>query len=276
MNDDPHTATNLAWWNERVPVHAASTLYDLDGYVTDPSRRSGVVTHDAALVGDVAGARLVHLQCHIGTDTLSWARSGAGVTGLDFSEPALAVARDLFERCATPGRFVAGTVDDAPTLLGATYDVVYASVGALNWLPDIAAWARTVAALLAPGGRLFVRDCHPVLFTLDDTRDDDLLTPFCPYFETAEALTWSDTGTYADDTAGLAHGETAEWNHGLAETVMAVLDAGLELVHLAEYTEIEWKALDHLVDAGDGRWRLPDHQHGFVPLMFSILARAPA
>ena len=146
-------------------------------------------------------------------------------------------------------------------------------MGALNWLPDIDEWAAVVAALLRPGGRLYVRDCHPVLFTLDDERTDGVLVPVYPYFETAEPVVIDSPETYTDgDVSARVHTRTAEWNHGLGEIVTALIDAGLRVDRLAEHTEVEWRALPHMVDAGGGRWRLPDHQHDRVPLMFSVLA----
>jgi hypothetical protein len=136
----------------------------------------------------------------------------------------------------------------------------------LNWLPDITEWATVVAALLRPGGRLYVRDCHPALFTLDDGRTDGLLVPVLPYFETPEPVVLDSPGTYTDgDASTLVHTTTAEWNHGLGQIVTALIGAGLRIDRLTEHIEAEWRALPHMVEAGDGRWRLPDHQHGRLP-----------
>jgi hypothetical protein len=128
-------------------------------------------------------------------------------------------------------------------------------------------------ALLRPGGRLYVRDCHPVLFTLDDERSDGVLAPVYPYFETVEPLVLDSPETYTDgDVSTRVHTRTAEWNHGLGEVVTALVAAGLRIDVLAEHTVVDWRALPHMVDAGGGRWRLPDEQHGMVPLMFSVQA----
>lgn len=155
---DAFRQANQANWNERTHIHAASRLYHLDGYIADPHKISGVVQFDMPDLGDVSGKTLLHLQCHIGTDTLSLARLGATVTGIDFSPDAITVARQLSAACETPARFEVAELYDTPNVIRETFDIVYTGVGALTWLPDIAAWGRVVAALLKPGGMLFVRD----------------------------------------------------------------------------------------------------------------------
>ena len=164
---DQFRGTNLENWEDRVPLHAASHGYGLDRYRTDPDHISTIVAFDRDYVGDVGGARLLHLQCHIGTDTISWARLGAEATGVDFSPGSLGVARALSKESGTPARFVLSEFYEAPAAIPSeTFDVVYTGVGALNWLPDIAGWARVVAGFLAPGGLFYIRENHPVLWAL--------------------------------------------------------------------------------------------------------------
>ena len=157
-----------------------------------------------------------------------------------------------------------------PELLGADFDLVYTGVGALNWLPDIAGWARVVAALLRPGGRLYVRDGHPMLNTLHDGVDDDVLRVTLPYFE-GQVLRWFSDKTYTDGPP-VGSPEQFEWNHGLGEIVQAVIDAGLRVTALREHREREWQALAHLVEGADGKWRLAE-QPDRLPLMFTLEAR---
>src|SRR4051794_13494408 len=177
-----YRTVNLANWNERAPAHAASPDYAVDRFVADPSHLSHVVRFDLPRLGDVAGLRGVHLQCHIGTDTLSLARLGATMTGLDFSPASLAQARRLAAAAGPPVDYVESDVYGAADALGAgAFDLVYTGVGALCWLPDIDRWARTVAALLHPGGRLFLREGHPVLWAVADPRPDGLLVLEHPY-----------------------------------------------------------------------------------------------
>jgi SAM-dependent methyltransferase len=270
--DEPRRA-NRDNWDDRVPIHWASPVYDVAGFVAEPERLSDVVAFDAPLVGDVSGKRLLHLQCHLGKDTLSWARLGAEVTGVDFSEPAIAAARRLSAESGTPGRFVVAELYDSPRLLPEVFDVVYTGVGAVNWLPDIRLWAQVVAGFLAPGGSFFIREGHPMLWGLD-WRDDEALVVRYPYFETAAPLAWDDASTYAGPGT-VQHSRTYEWNHGLGEVATALLDTGLAITGLREYRELEWQGLPHMTQGEDGRWRLPESQRDLVPLMYSISARKP-
>jgi SAM-dependent methyltransferase len=271
---DEHRAANLASWDERVAIHAASRLYGVDRFLADPQALSGVVSFDAPRVGDVRGKSLLHLQCHFGLDTLSWARLGANVTGLDFSSVALDQARRLSEAGGLPARFVQAEIYDAPDVLPETFDIVYTGVGALNWLPDVRRWAQVVAAFLEPGGRFYIREGHPVLFTVDDERDDDLLVITYPYWETQQPLRWDYGQTYTDGDATLVNSVTYEWNHGLAEVLQALIDAGLHITATSEYDTAEWKALPNMVEDADGRYRLPSGGER-LPLMYSVSAVKP-
>jgi SAM-dependent methyltransferase len=267
---------NRASWDERAPIHAASAMYDLDAFRRDPRHLSGVVAFDRHAVGDVAGRSLVHLQCHIGTDTLSWARLGATVTGLDLSGSSLEHARRLFAETDTRGRFVQAEVHDAVDALGGErFDVVYTGVGALNWLPDIRRWAHVVVALLAPGGLLHLREGHPMLGALDEHRSPELVVRY-PYFETVEPLVFDEPGTYTDPDAHIEHRTTHEWQHGIGEVVTALLDVGLTLTSLREHRFLEWQAHPHMVLTPEGTYVLPEPQRDLVPLMYSLTARAPA
>lgn len=274
-------AANLANWNERVAIHAASGDYAVDRYVSDPERISPVVAFDRPRMGDVTGLRLVHLQCHIGTDTLSWARLGATVTGVDFSAPALAVARDLAGRMGhDDARFVEATVEDVPRVLaGERFDVVHTGVGALCWLPSIDRWAQVVADLLAPGGRLFLREGHPMLWALDHDRTDDALVVLTPYFEREQPVRFDEEGTYVDvgPDVSFEHTVTYEWNHGIGEVVGALLDRGLVLEHLEEHRSVPWRPWELFEPSEDhpGEWVLPGEQRDLVPLTYTLIARRP-
>jgi SAM-dependent methyltransferase len=272
MSDELQEA-NRANWEARVPLHAASDMYDLDAYVADPRKLSDVVAFDAPFLGDLQGLRAVHLQCHLGTDTLSLARLGAEVTGVDFSPAGLKVAEDLARRAGTNVRYVEASVEQVPERLPETFDLVYTGVGALNWLPSITRWAEVVAGLLIPGGRLYVREQHPVLSSLDDEREDGQLVLRHPYFEDGGPVRWDDPTTYAGP-GEVAAPVTYEWNHGLGETVQAVIDAGLTVTALREHREVEWQALPHMVPVGGGRYALPDHRDR-APLMFTLEAVRP-
>ncbi len=251
---------NRANWDERVPAHVASAGYAVSRFTADPGFLSQVVRFDLPRLGDIAGLRGVHLQCHIGTDTVSLARLGASMTGLDFSAPAVAAARELAAATGADATFAEAEVYAAPDVLGrGGFDLVYTGVGALCWLPDIGRWAGVVGALLRPGGRLFIREGHPMLWALDDERADGLLVVKYPYFERAEPMVFDQDGTYVDTDAAFTHNVTHVWNHGLGEIVTALLEAGLAVTALAEHDSVPWDALPgKMARAGDGEWRLAD------------------
>ncbi len=264
---------NLANWEARVPLHVAPGGYDLAGF-DDPQYLSSVVRYDLPLLGDIANLDVVHLQCHIGTDTVSLARLGPrSVTGLDFSPSAIAAARDLAARAAADVGFVEGDVYDAVATLGAgCCDVVYTGIGAICWLPDIRRWAAVVAGLLRPGGRLFMREGHPMLDTLSDTRPDDLLVVHYPYFETA-GIAFTEESTYGG--AGVvAAPQGVSFNHGLGEVFTALTDAGLTVTTLEEHREVPWNALGNAMIEStefDGEYVLAQNPER-LPLTYTIQA----
>ena len=249
---------NRALWDERAPAHAASPDYGFARFAQDPQHLSDTVRFDLPRLGEIRGLRGVHLQCHIGTDTVSLARLGAQMAGLDFSAASVAEARRLTEIAGTPVQFVEGDVHDAVDLLGgASYDLVYTGIGALCWLPDVRRWAQVVAGLLRPGGRLFLREAAPVLWALDDGRADDLLVLRYPYFETPEPTEFVEDGTYVESDVVFTNTRSHSWNHGMGEIVTAVLDAGLELTQLVEHDTVPWEALPGQMVKGElGEWRL--------------------
>ncbi len=250
---------NRANWDDRAAAHAASPDYFFDRFVADSQFLSEVVRFDLPLLGDVRGVRGVHLQCHIGTDTISLVRLGATMTGLDFSSASVAEARRLAALAGTQVDYVESNVYDALDVLEAgTYDLVFTGIGALCWLPDIRRWAEVVAALLRPGGRLFIREGHPMLWALDEACDDKLVVGY-PYFERPEPMVDDDAGTYVATQAEFTHNVTHSWNHGLGETITALVDAGMQLTGLVEHDSVPWEALPGQMEKGElGEWRVAD------------------
>ena len=226
-------------------------------------------------MGTVEGKRLVHLQCHFGLDTLSWARRGASVVGLDFSVPAVEAAQALADELDLDARFVASDVYEAEAALeGEGFDVVYTGLGALNWIGDLERWAAIVAALLEPGGFLYLAEFHPLTWVFAEEElviEDD-------YFQDAEGgRVDGPPGTYADLEAKTEHNATHEWLHPISRVLTAVLDAGLriELFHEHDYTLFPaWPLLERdseFLEAGDVyRWPAG---HPRLPLMYSLRAR---
>lgn len=252
-----YLAWNRANWDERVPAHVASPDYAFERFVADPGYVSGVVAFDTPRLGDLSGVRGVHLQCHIGTDTVSLCRLGARMSGVDFSAPAIAVARRLAAATGTDADFVESDVHDALDVLDpATFDLVYTGIGALCWLPSAQRWARVVAGLLRPGGRLFLREGHPMLWALDDERGDDLVVRY-PYFEHPDPIVYDSTGTYVETDVQFSATRAAVWNHGLGEVVSALIDHGMQVTGLTEHDSVPWNALPGQMERLEsGEWRL--------------------
>jgi SAM-dependent methyltransferase len=196
----------------------------------------------------------------IGTDTISLARLGADMTGLDFSPASLTQARRIARLAGADVRFVQAELYDALTVLEPwSFGLVYTGIGALGWLPDIARWAAVVAGLLRPGGRLFIREGHPMLWALEDSRPDGLLVVEYPYFEREEPMVFDEGGTYVETDAVFTHNRTHEWNHGLGEIMTALMIAGLAMTGFAEHDSVPWEALPGQMDKiGGGEWRLAD------------------
>jgi SAM-dependent methyltransferase len=244
-------------------------------FVDDRALLSDVVRFDRDRLGDIAGLRTAHLQCHIGTDSLSLARLGARVTGLDFSSVSVSEARTLVAETGDDVDFVESDVYSALSVLEpASFDLVYTGIGALCWLPSIDRWASVVAGLLAPGGRLFLREAHPILWSMDERLDDDLHLRF-GYFEQATPLEWDGDATYVETDRPLTATKTYEWNHGLGEIVTALLNEGLILTGLVEHDSVPWEALPgQMVERPGGEFAL-DELAGVAPLSYTIQATKP-
>lgn len=275
---DDYRAANRANWSNRVAGHWESDGYDAPGFIADPERISTIVQFDRQYLGDVVGKTLLHLQCHFGMDTLSWARLGAAVTGIDFSPDAVTAARCLAAESGTPGRFVETELYETPRALsGEHFDIVYTGVGAINWLPDIAGWGEVVASMLAPGGTFYMREAHPILwslrFPLEDPQDETLVIEY-PYFEVAEPVAWDEDESYLG-SGTIESTRTYEWNHGIAEIMNALTSQGLAIDLYEEHRFLDWQGQHHMIESDDGRWRLPERQRDLVPLMYSLRARRP-
>ncbi|TCP41630.1 methyltransferase family protein [Tamaricihabitans halophyticus] len=267
MTTSDYYTLNRLSWDERVPVHLDSDFYGLREFLAGAD---AIRDFERAEVGEVSGKDLLHLQCHFGLDTLSWARHGARVTGLDFSEKAIEAARSIAAQVDLPARFVTADVYAAEQVLGETYDVVYTGIGALCWLPDIDRWAATVAALLRPGGFLYLAEFHPFADILDVAGREIAHDYFYRGpFEADDA----EAGTYADPEATFQHNHTVEFQHGIGEVVTALITAGLRLDFLHEREFSLWQRFSVLERSG-GAYYYPAGQPG-APLLYSIRATKP-
>jgi SAM-dependent methyltransferase len=261
---------NNALWDEWTKIHETSQFYDLAAF-----RRGGIRLRPYELeeIGPVEGLDVLHLQCHFGMDTLSFARLGARVTGADFSQAAVELARSVAGDIGHPeARFVQSDLYDLPAALEGDFDLVYTSRGVLGWLPDIRRWARVVAHFVRPGGRFYITEIHPVAQAFEDEgiAPGELQLRY-PYWEHRAPLAFPVVGSYADPMATVASPTEYGWDHGLGEIVTALVEAGLRIESLREYPFVDWP-VGFLVEADDGTWRLPPGTPGELPLFFSILA----
>jgi SAM-dependent methyltransferase len=218
----------------------------------------------------VSGKSLLHLQCHFGLDTMSWARLGAKATGVDFSQEAVATARSLAGELGIAADFVRSNVYDLPKNLDGRFDVVFTSHGVLPWLPDLGRWAEVVAHFLKPGGVFYIVESHPFAQMFDDGIETPELRIRYPYFR-REPMRFEDDGSYADPKTVVRNKTTYEWMHPLGEIVNSLLAVGLRIESFREYPFCAWKMLPFMVRDEDGWWRLPDGRED-VPLMFSLRA----
>ncbi|QAY73595.1 methyltransferase domain-containing protein [Agromyces protaetiae] len=284
---------NRANWDDRVPVHVASPFYDRDtvrsgGSVLDPISKAGV---ERLFPEGLDGVRVLHLQCHFGSDTLSLANLGATVIGLDFSRPAVEEARSAAAALGYDSyraRFIEGNVYDARRLLPEpeSFDLVFVTWGTINWLPDVAEWARIVAWFLKPGGRLYFADGHPTAWMFDApetvakseadvSKATDASRPVLPVVRYPYAQegpdVLEDPSDYADPGASIEHARTWEWAHPLSETMRALRDAGLAIDEFEEHYRLPWQAFPGLSELGEGMYGWPAEP--WIPLAVEIVAR---
>ena len=275
---DTAIAANRANWDQRADVHARSQMYDVDGLLADRSVISQVVRNDLAVLAPhlegetVSGRSLLHLQCHIGTDTICWARLGAvDVHGLDLSPGSLAHARRIAEADGADVTWVEGDARAASSVIDRRFEVVVTSAGTIVWLPELRAWGRSIHDLLEPGGVFVIRDDHPILGAMDyeawEVTGD--------YLSGGGANVYDEAGTYTDGSvASITHTVNHEWRHDLAEVTGALLEAGLAIEALGEHPFMDWRAFPDLVASREG-WRLKEGAPR-IPLTFSLVARRPA
>ena len=267
---------NRANWDDRAALHEAAG-YGIEELVRDPARITPEVAQDRERLGDLAGLDVVHLQCHLGTDTVSLSRLGARrVVGVDLSPGSLRRARRLAERAGAAIEYVEANVYDAREAVEGSFDLVYTSLGVLCWLPDVTAWAEVVASLLRPGGRFLLRDDHPMFMTVGEDVSDGLRIEQ-PYFQRPEPMTWDEVGSYVqtpEDAPAFENGVNHQWNHSVGEILTALLEAGLVLDSFEESPCSAWQPWPELMVADGHGYRLredPDR----LALQFVLTAHRP-
>ena len=270
MSPSRHLDLNQKLWESWTRVNVKSDFYDVEGFKRGHDPLDAVVLTG---VGDVRGKSLLHLQCHFGLDTLSWARRGARVVGVDFSQEAVEFARNLAREIDIDARFIQCDIYELCGHLDEQFDVVFTSHGVLGWLPDIAGWAQTVARHLKPGGRFFIAEIHPVAWMFDEARTDRTLTIEIPYFHRDEPLMFVEKGSYADRDADIEN-KAYYWSHTMSDIIGSLLRAGLTLEWFEEYPFLEWQQFPWMEQNENGSWVLPADIVE-IPLMFALRATKP-
>lgn len=245
-----------------APLHEKSTFYDVDGFRKGKSSLKHIELEE---MDDVSGKTLLHLQCHFGLDTLSWTRKGARVTGVDFSDTAIGIAKTLKTDLGLDADFICSNIYNLSDVLDRKFDIVFTSYGVLAWLPDITRWARVIHHFLRDEGFFYIVDFHPIIEILDDAGDVK-----GSYFAVKDPYQYTAHGSYATNT-DIAHTQY-EWVHTMEDIITALVDAGLGIDFLHEFPYSVYGDRPYLVQGKDGLWR---HKNKDIqlPLLFSIKAR---
>jgi len=266
LNDDKYFKINLKRWNELAEINAKSRVYDLEGFKTG---KTSLLSIELEELGDVNGKTLLHLQCHFGMDTLSWARLGAKVTGVDFSDKAIILAKELSKELDIPARFINANVYDLLNILNEQFDIVFTSYGVLCWLPDLEKWAQTINSCLKPGGTFYVIDGHPFGILIDEKQQ-----PFkvgFNYFPDGKPLYWEEEAAYADPSTELINKVSYEWDHPISEILNSLLRVNLELEYVHEFPFSYHNYHPDMIKREDGYYEFQNLRFS-VPMMFSIKA----
>jgi len=258
---------NRRRWDELVPIHASSRFYDLEGF---KKGRSTLLPVEIEELGDLQRKRLLHLQCHFGLDTLSLARRGAVVTGVDYSKKAISLAKEISLDVGIEARFIESDIYDLPSILSEEFDIVFTSYGVLCWLPDLGAWASVVSRMLVKGGSFLLVEDHPMASIIDEVAQAPIRCAL-PYFSDGGPAKFEVEGTYTDRRAKVENSTSFEWTHPLSEIIDSLVEAGLRIEHVHEFPFSFFQRHESMRMRPDGTWHLPDEFPSF-PLLLSIKA----
>ena len=266
MNNQQFFDENKKLWDGRVESHTKSCMYKMEAFMAGETSLTEI---ERNALGDVSGKSLLHLQCHFGQDTLSWARKGALVTGIDFSTTAIAKANEIRDQLDLQATFIESNVYDLPNVLEGKFDFVFTTYGATPWLPDLDKWAAIIGRYLKKGGIFYIAEFHPTLFMFNF---DNYKVEYS-YFNENKPYSEEVTGSYAD-TDNKAKGIEHFWNHSISEKVNALLQQGLELLELNEFDFSPYKCFPNMIEREPGRYVWGSDQFGVrVPMVLSLKMR---
>ncbi len=260
--EDNYIDLNRKAWNDKTAFHAASDFYDMTGFMAG---RCTLQDIELELLGDVSGKKVLHLQCHFGQDTISFARLGAHATGVDFSDTAIQKAQEIANELNIPAQFICSDIYSLPKVLQEKFDIVFTSYGTVGWLPDLDKWAGVISHFLKPGGTFVMADFHPLVWMFDN----DFTKITYPYFK-SDAIIEIETGTYADTAAPITN-QTVSWNHSLSEILNSLIKHGLTIEAFNEYDYSPYNCFYGTVEAEPGKFRITNLDNK-IPMIYSIKA----
>jgi len=257
---------NQAFWDEIAPVHYKS--YDIEKLKQGKSLIDVIQKKE---IGSVKDKSLLHLQCHIGTDSLSWVLEGAQVTGVDFSKESIKIANKLKKILGLKAQFIESNIYDLPNILKGKFDIVYTSQGVLTWLKDIKAWGKLISHYLKSGGIFYIMEIHPLVYIFDSDKHGELKIKFS-YFPGEKPTLWDDSSPDYSDREYIPKNPTYDWTWPLGEILTSLIEAGLKIEFLHEYDKLFYKEFPDMVQDEEGWWYLPEYK-GKIPLTFTLRAK---
>ncbi len=270
MNDYFEANKNL--WDAKAEIHKDSKFYDVDGFLKGNEPLDTIVIDE---IGDVTQKSILHLQCHIGLDTMSWERKGANAVGVDFSGEAVKIAHSIAQQANLRTRFIESNIYDLPEVLDEKFDIVFVSEGSIMWLNDLKRWADVIYRFLKPGGFFYIWEFHPFGYVFEDECEEPVLKVRYPYFQGSDPIIYISDVTYTDSETKLEPKQAYEWNHGIAEVINSLTNAGLYIEFFNEFPFATYKALPFMVKNKEGRYVLPEGMQP-LPFMYSLKASKPA
>ena len=263
-NTSDYLHVNKANWNSRVPVHVTSEFYQMDGFLQG---RSSLHDIELKLLGNIRGKSILHLQCHFGQDSISLARMGAKVTGVDFSEEAIAVAKELAVKSGVDASFVCCDIYSLPDFLQRRFDIVFTSYGVIGWLPHIDKWAYIISKYLVAGGYFIMAEFHPVVWMFDN----DFTKVAYRYFKD-EAIIETDENTYTDQDSPIENQTSITWNHSLSEVMSSLITQRLQIISFTEYDYSPYNCFTNMEKVAENKYVIKNMGNK-IPMVYSIKAR---
>jgi len=261
--NDQYFEANRYLWNQRTAVHKDSAFYDLAGFKAGANILTPIELNE---IGDVKGKSLLHLQCHFGMDTLSFSRMGAKCTGVDLSDEAIKLAKEINDELKLDAKFICCNVYDLKEHVDEKFDIIFTSYGVVGWLPDLDKWAQIISHFLKPGGIFYMSEFHPVVWMFDEE-----FIHIKYYYDNRELIITENEGTYTDRNADIK-GKEYSWNHSISEVLNALINAGLQMEFFNEHMYSPYPCFRNVIETEECKWHIKGME-GKIPMVYSLRAR---